>query len=320
MNFIFYLHCGISPIDGGGTVQLHLAKCISERGFTAKVICPDGGTKNSIYNNFGSINDVNDDTIAVYCEAIAGNPLGAKRVVRWILYGAWHSNIQTFADNEMIYYHLPFCKLNKPSNFLSCHYVNPNSFNKGLYRYRESCYIMKKGRHYAKNCNGTRTFGQLKKPNLIRSLRSFSTNNSYEIDYLKSQEEFIEVFNTTKYFFCYDPVCFLVVIALMCGCIVIQDPMAGYTELEYLYATLRSPERIKGLAYGIDNLPYANATIHEAPEQCRKLVEANNSSIDTFIQQIKNNTYSTNKCYDFHNSPYSFQHGYFKNKIMNNSV
>ena len=140
------------------------------------------------------------------------------------------------------------------------------------------------------------------------------------LDGMTSFNEYIDIFNTTKYFFCYDPVCFLVVIALMCGCVVIQDPMAGYTELEYLYATLRSPDRLRGLAYGIDNLPYAIATIHEAPEQCRKLVESNNSSIDTFIQQIKSKTYSTDKCYDFENSPYSFQHDYFANKIMNNNV
>jgi hypothetical protein len=320
MNFIVYLHVAISPIDGGTTVQLNLAKALNDRGVPTKILSPFGNVENAICNNFASTSDVNDDTVVIYCEGIEGNPLNAKKVVRWILYGAWNSNIQKFSNDEIIYYFWPFCKLNNPINKLSFIYLNPGAYNKGLYRYRESCYIMKKGRYYSKNCTGTRIFGQLKKPTLVRSLRSIKANDSYEIEYLKSQEEYIEVFNTTKYFFCYDPACFLVTIALMCGCIVIQDPMAGYTEMEWIHTVTGFKERIKGVAYGIDNLPYAIATIHEAPAQNKQMIESSNSSIDTFIQQIKDNTYSTDKCYDFHSSPYSFQHGYFKNKIMNNNV
>jgi hypothetical protein len=155
---------------------------------------------------------------------------------------------------------------------------------------------------------------------MIRSIKLFKPTRSLNIDYLNSQEEYIDVFNTTRFFFCYDPACFLIIMALMCGCIVIQDPMAGYSEEEWLRTCVGSTERLKGLAYGIGNLPYAMATIHEAPEQCRQLIERNNSSIDTFIQQMKDKTYSTEKCYNFDSSPYSFQHGYFKNKVMNNHV
>ena len=320
MNFIIYLHMPISTINGGITVQLNLAKLLNDKGVPTKLLSPHGNIDNSIYNNFASTSDMNDDTVVIYCEGVNGNPLNCNKVVRWVLYGAWNSSIQTFSDDEIIYYFLPFCKLNNPINRLTFVYLNPSAYNKGVYRYRESCYIIKKGGNYTKNCNRERAFGQLKTPQLIRSLRNISKNNSYNIDSLKTQEEYIEFFNTTRIFFCYDPACFLVIMALICGCIVIQDPMAGYSEMEWIHTTTGFTERIKGLAYGVENLPYAIATIHEAAEQCKKMIESSNSSIDTFIQQMKNNTYSTGKCYNFDDSPYSFQHGYFKNKIMNNNV
>jgi hypothetical protein len=310
----------ISTVDGGITVQLNLAKALNDRGIPTKILSPYGNAENAICNNFATTGDINDDTIAIYCEGINGNPLNAKKVVRWILYGAWNSDIRTFSNDEIIYYFLPFCKLNKPTNILTFIYLNPSAYNIHIPRYRESCYIMKKGGYFSKNFYGARKFAQLNKNTLIRSFRNISTNIPTEIGYLKSQEEYIEFFNTTKYFFCYDPACFLIQIALMCGCVVIQDPMAGYTEMEWINTTTKFTERIKGVAYGIENLPYAIATIHEAPAQVKQMIESSNRSIDTFIQQMKDRTYSTDKCYNFDDSPYSFQHGYFKNKIMNNNV
>jgi hypothetical protein len=299
---------------------LNLAKALNDRGIPTKIFSPYGNVENAISNNFATESDINDDTIVIYCEGVHGNPLNAKRVVRWLLYGAWSWDYQSFSSDDIIYYFLPFCKLNAPTNILTCIYLNPNAYNKYLPRHRESCYILKKGAYFRKNWSGRRIFGQLKTPTFIRSLRNITAKESYNIEFLKTQEEYIEVFNTTKYFFCYDPVCFLVQIALMCGCIVIQDPMAGYTEMEWINTTTKFTERIKGVAYGIENLPYAIATIHEAPAQVKQMIEYSDSSIDTFIQQMKDKTYSTDKQYDFNDSPYSFQHGYFKNKIMNNNV
>lgn len=320
MNFIIYLHMPISLTNGGITVQLNLAKSLHEKGMNTKLISPHGNVENTIYSNFGSINDINDNTFVIYCDGIKGNPLNAKNVIRWLLYGIQTEVSSTFLDTDIIYYFLPFCKQNILRNKLTFMYLNPSAYNKHLARHRESCFIVKKGFNYAKNSTNLRVFGSMKKPSLIRSLRSIQKANSLNIEYLSTQEEYIEIFNTTKYFFCYDPVCFLVILALMCGCVVIQDPMAGYSEEEWLKTSFGSSNRIKGLAYGVENLQYAIATIDEAPQQCKKLIESNNSSIDTFIQQIRDKTYSTEKCYDFDSSPYSFQHGYYKNKLMNNNV
>jgi hypothetical protein len=310
----------ISTINGGVTVQLNLAKALNDRGLSTKLLSPHGNLENPIYNNFGSADDIDQNTVVIYCEGVKGNPLNAKTVVRWILYGAWKSNVDTFSNNEIIYYFLPFCKMNKSSNLLTYLYLNANAYNWHTSRYRESCYIVKKGFNYTKNPNVNRNFGHTSNQ-LIRSLRNIQTqNSSLCIEYLKTQEEYIEVFNTTKFFYCYDPACFLIFIALMCGCIVIQDPMAGYTEEEWLRTCTGSTEKIKGLAYGVENLQYAIGTIHEAPEYCKRVIDESNKSIDTFIQQMKDKTYLIEKCYDFDSSPYSFQHGYFNNKVMNNHV
>lgn len=307
----------INLTNGGVVVQLNLAKALQNKGIPTRLVSPHGNEPNRIYNNFGTITDIDENTIVIYCEGVDGNPLQGRNVVRWILYGAPNKITSNFSDSDIICYFLPFCKLNVSKNRLTNVYLNENAYNKGYPRIRESCFTIKKGFYYTKNINNTRLFGQFRRKSLIRSM---NLNTSLYIDNLKTQEEYIEIFNTTKFFFCYDPACFLTFIALMCGCIVIQDPMAGYSEEEWLRTCTGSTERMKGLAYGIENLHYALATIHEAPEQCRKNIETLNASIDTFIQQLKDKTYSIEKCYDFDASPYSFQHGYFKNKVMNNNV
>lgn len=321
MKFIVYLHLPTNHGCGGVVVQLMLARALYERGVSCKIVCPHGNTENPIYNIFGSIDDIDDDTYVIYSEGITGNPLGAKNVIRWILYGTQSNVSNTFLETDIIYYFLPFCKLNNSLNKLTCIYLNPNIYNKNIQRDIKSCFIIRKGNNYSKNHGNNRSFGLgSQKKRLVGSLRLIDNSLSLNIDYLRTHDEYIEIFNRSKLFFCYDPACFLTIIALMCGCIVIQDPMAGYSEEEWLRTCAGSTERLKGLAYGIGNLPFAIATIHEAPEQCRRLIDSVNSSIDTFIQQMKDKTYSTDKCYDFDSSSYSFQHGYFKNKVMNNHV
>ena len=120
----------------------------------------------------------------------------------------------------------------------------------------------------------------------------------------------IETFKKTKYFHCYDPACFLIVIALMCGCIVIQHPyVEGQTREQWEHAAYYGVVgKIKGLAYGIEDLPYAEATIHEAPEHCKKFLEFSESTVDHFVNDMESGTYNTDPCYKFNDSPYAYQH------------
>jgi hypothetical protein len=94
----------------------------------------------------------------------------------------------------------------------------------------------------------------------------------------------------------------------MCGCIVIQDPVDGYSESEWMYATVGTNVRFKGMAYGIENLQYAKDTIHEASSICTSLL--NRDNVSSFISDLVNKRYVIEPCYDYNNSKYSLQHVY----------
>jgi hypothetical protein len=277
MKFIVYTY-GWSEQHGGINVLHELIKRLLKHGADV-----------SNYIEGSPVPELSDDTIAIYPEIVGKNPLNAKRVVRWILYGS--TSYHTYDPNEITYYHAPFCKNNPAINRLNCLYLPPGAKNLGLPRIHNACYVVKKGNNY--QC--------------IRDLLSEPLSGSLE-DKARNHAELIRVFNTTRYFYCYDPCCFLILLALMCGCIVVQYPVDNLTEEEWIYTI--GITKLPGLAYGATNLPYAEATIQHAYPECMKLIDACDDHVKKFIEDIKTSTFSTDPCYKFNDSPFSLQHKY----------
>ena len=275
--------------SGGCNVLLNLAKKLDEYGEDAKILVQYGGGPSTIYTNYAKPEDIDDDTIVVYPEGIA-NILGAKRYVRWVLYGA---TLYT-GTPEIIYYLAPFCKNNRPNKLLTSWYLPPGIENKGLPRIHQSCYLIRKG---MKNLKLKQIFSR---PDVISKLEGIPLDN------VTSHSEMIQIFNTTKYFYCYDPVCFAVIMALLCGCVVIQHPVEGYTEDEWKRAT--GLGNLPGIAYGYENLKVAEDTISEASAACMELINKSDDHVKNFIRDIKTGSYSYETMYPFNSSPYSFQH------------
>jgi hypothetical protein len=136
---------------------------------------------------------------------------------------------------------------------------------------------------------------------------------SIELDYYTNLEKSIDIFNRSEYFFSYDPCTFLVVIALLCGCIVVQYPVEGYTEEQWMH-TVGVPTKLKGFAYGIENIGYAQSTIGDAYGPCMDAVEYSNKSIKKFLHEIQTKTYNTDRCYEYDESPFSMM---FKSRSTN---
>ncbi len=284
----------ITETSGGVNVLCELAKRIAERGCESYIYLRNMETSrnNNIYHKYITESEIDDDTCVIYPEMDIGNSLKAKHVVRWMLYGA-HMYDQ-YDSNEIIYYLAPFCKTNIIKQQLSIMYVPEGAKNYNLPRTNELCYIIKKGAYLSKIRNG---------------FQGRQITNAINLDTVRSHTDITQIFNTTKYFFCYDPCSFLVIFALLCGCIVYVEPITGYTEEEWLYAvSFNKCGRLKGLAYGTENIEYAKATIHEAAEQCKQLIEKSNATVDTFLDDVLNKKYSIEPCFKFNESPYSFQH------------
>jgi hypothetical protein len=289
-------------------VEFELAKRISENGYPAKVYYPYGDIHTGIYDNYATLEDVNDDTIAIYIHVVHGNPLRAKRIVRWLVYGVDSGHYNQYQDGEIIYYHIPFCKNNITTQRLFSCRLSPEVKNRHEPRSHTLCYTIKKGMVYNKNHirlqtgkfphdilvpHSTNRLSFLKNPNVLCFDGNYST-----------LEEQINLFNKTKYFYCYDPCSFLIIMALLCGCIVIQDPIDGYTEEEWMYA-IGIHTKLKGLAYGIENLKYAENTIGDAYDNCMEFINQRDSSIKKFLHDMEHKTYNTDKCYKYSESPYA---------------
>lgn len=292
--------------NGGTTCEFDMARRISEHGYDTKVYYPYGHIVSGIYDKFANLEDVNDDTVAIYCAHAHGNPLNAKTVVRWVAYGLDDHFYKSFADTDIIYYHVPFCKNNLSTQRLFACFLSPNVKNRFQQRDITLSYTLKKGRFYnrIRNMEQTGVFPHsylLKNP-ALPFLQSSKT--SVHLDYDVTMEYCIDIFNRSKYFFCYDPCTFLLLIALLCGCIVVQDPVEGYTEEEWMYA-VGIPTKLKGFAYGIENIGYAEATIGDAYGPCMEIVNQSDKSIKKFLHEMETKTYNTDRCYEYEESPFS---------------
>jgi hypothetical protein len=281
------------PTCGGLNVLCNLAKKLYEKGHDAKLWSNiDYSGVNTIFSRYTDQIGFDEDTVVIYSEMIVINILQAKRVVRWILYGS--HLYDHYQPDESIYYFDPFCHNHFPKKLLQCFYVPPNVGLPTEPRTQESCFIVKKG----------------EKSPFIRNQLALNPLNGTDVFFLKNHSEIIELFKKTKYFHCYDPASFLVVIALLCGCIVIQHPyIEGQTREQWEHSIgFGYIGKVKGLAYADEDLSYAESTIHEAPEYFQNFFAFGDSTFNCFIQDMETGNFTTEPCYKFNESPYSYQH------------
>jgi hypothetical protein len=296
MKFVVVSHDSYRKTNGGLMALMTLAKKLRERGYDSRLYLTnkDGYENNDYFPYYHEGTSVDDDTVVIYIDIPVGNLLNAKRVVRYITYGShWYPE---YSANEIVYYHAPFCKNNPATKILSMSYIDPSVRHLGLPRLHRACYAVKKGVRLPSVRKA------LENPTILRQMAA-----TY-IDHDRSQEEIVRIFNTTKYFFCYDPCTFFIIMSLICGCVVIQHPLDGYTEDEWRY-TIGIGD-IPGIAYGYENLAKAEAGIRRAPEKCFEFLRKTDTTVDAFIRDMETGNYTYEPCYRFSDSPYALQHVY----------
>lgn len=295
MKFVVVSHDAYKRTNGGLTCLLTLAKKLYERGHDSKVYLTNknGYENNTYFTRYHESNKVDEDTIVIYIDIPIGNILNAKHIVRYITYGShWYPD---YTSKEMTYYHAPFCKNNPAKRILAAHYVDPCVKNLHIPRVHTSCHVLKKGWRLP----GVRA--------TLSTQNVWTQNHGFGVNHEIPLEQIVELLNQTKYFFCYDPCSFLVIMALICGCVVVQHPVDGCTEQEWRYMVGFGD--IPGIAYGYDNIPKAEASIAEAPDACIKFIESANRHIDNFIRDMETKSDELYEpCYKFNESPYAIQH------------
>ena len=272
----------------GGIVALHnLAKDLLSSEYDIYIYPIEGkGYKNEFCNNFAKLIDIDDSTIVVYPEVIEGNPLKAKKVVRWLLcdLGIHCSKdiYKTWSTTDLVFHFSTFNANYDPFkiNYLYTIWIDPKV--KNLKQKRSgSCYLYKKASLFHKN------------------IKLIHPKNSLLIDNL-NYEEIIKVFNKKEYFYCYDPYSFYNSIAALCGCIPIIYPIAGITKLNWLKTLakfqpyLKTHENFPGISYGIDDILYAKKTIKNVEKVYSEVVEYGKKSVDNFLSIVSDYFFNKN--------------------------
>ena len=204
------------------------------------------------------------DAIVIYPEITFGNPLRAKKVVRWLLNkpGVLTGEVNYGSKDLLLYFHEQFndWQLNpNKQNHLRVIELMSDVYRKINTGERiETCYMVRKGKN--------------------RNLDQHD-DNAIQVDRL-SHKQMAEVFNRCKYFVSYDLYTMYSRYAAMCGCIPIVIPEPGMVkeqwrpEVEFRY----------GIAYGWDDIPWAIETRGKLLEHIDESASSSRKSVDKFVE------------------------------------
>jgi hypothetical protein len=104
-------------------------------------------------------------------------------------------------------------------------------------------------------------------------------------------EEIAIIFNECKYFYCYDPNCFYVTCALLCGCIPVLYPFEGYTKESFFKSrsyNLNGKVYNKGIAWGNESgeLQKAADELEEGIREQSEMDSIYTDSVRNFLQDV----------------------------------
>lgn len=213
-----------------------------------------------------------DDTVAIYPEIVAGNPLGAKNIVRWLLHrpgyltgkvsygtGELYFDYNAFSDG----FGIPGSNLSKMKLFIAKY--NDNLYNSHGALPSElrtgSAHCIRKG----------------KEKKFIHS------PDSILIDGL-SHHEISNIFKRVKIFISYDTKTMYSTLAAVCGAESIVIPDKGISKEQWE----PNPVHSYGIAYGFDDLENARQTAPLVTCQLEKLSEASKQAVDGLIVEVIN--------------------------------
>lgn len=295
---------------GGILVLYELAKTIKDLGYSVKIYASEQNL-NPIFNdyyNHDKNNKLSDTTFVIYPEIIDGNPLGAKRVIRWLLCKIGiHTNkdiINTWADTDLIYFYSPFdTKLKDKLNDTVCTTSILNSPDVGL-KLNVGCTFPYMYVYYndplmindpSVKRNETKTCFTYRKALKFNNtpIEKIHEPNSMEIKYIFNHKMQKLYFSICTRFYCYDHYTGLVLNAIKCGCIAIIPKIEGVSEIEYLksgafgYADMRVP----GLAYGIEEIPWAESSKDDIHIYIDKLIKNGVYSVNNVLTSLMNTKY-----------------------------
>ena len=212
-----------------------------------------------------------NDFIVIYPEIYPGNPLNAKKIIRWLLYKPGElGRSKNFTNGELIFYYDEA--------------FNDKNINK--FNYKLKIIDFKRDIYFPKNDSKKKGFCYLMRKGENREIiKKFDLSKGICIDGL-SHEEISKIFNTTKYLISFDLYTMYTTYAAMCNCIPIIIPDETISEMEW-----RRHEGTKyGKAYGckLSQIKYAKKTRKNLINVVNKLEKNNINEVKNFLKIVKN--------------------------------
>lgn len=221
--------------DSGGVIALHkLAHNLAELGEESYIYA---SVTNPVYKGIPTQSEWDAaGGVVIYPEIVKGNPLQAKKVVRWLLNspGALGGDGQ-FGETDLIYKYVDIFDSPRPhKGILRAMELNIDKYvDKGMHR-SGSCYTIRKGTNL-----------------------NVHPKDAICFDHTISEKSLIHLFNTKETFYCYDELSFLLHQAAMCGCDAVAIPtIMNKSEEEWRLKT----EFKYGVAYGVDDIGWTKST------------------------------------------------------------
>lgn len=201
----------------------------------------------------------------IYPEIVKNNPLGAEKVIRWLLYtiGFGYDGIE-YKSNELYFHFQEAFKSTKLDaanieNLMILDIRDDIYFQTNFEDRQGRCFILRKG----------------KNRQLIHSIEE-----SEIIDNL-SHEELSKIFNTVEYCFSYDMHTMYSVYASLCGCksVIVPDQDTSLSEWQPV------EELRYGLAYGEGNIDFALNTKNKMYEHLKQKEHENIQQVKSFVKK-----------------------------------
>lgn len=246
MNFVIYAPGDYTP-NGGGCVALHkLCHNISLLGEHCHIMT---SRKNPDYlgtqvNEKQAVELCAGGAVAIYPEVTCGNPFGAYKIMRWILYNVrTYGEFGLFYSDDLVYKYAPHFTLREEHEVhgeLRAVELNLNIFKDEHLPRKGSCYLVKKGN------NKHQTHPE---DSIMLDDYPNKGGNLY----------LAKIFNQCEVFYAYDNATWLSVMASICGCLSLVIPEEGVTPEQWHNGF---PYFKYGIAYGVDDIDYAKETAH----------------------------------------------------------
>ena len=204
--------------------------------------------------------------VVIYPEIVAGNPLAASKVVRWLLYppGRRSETVEIAPGDLVVAYNEAFRDTSRPAEkqpILTVTYQVPAYRQRNFGERHGSCVIVRKG--------ADRPLDQ-------------HPPDAIPVDHVNHARR-AEIFNQVRYCYCYDLYTYYSIYAALCGCVPIIVPMPGVPEEEWQ----PSEANRLGIAYGEGRIAWAQATQDKLRHRIRERRETEDSTVRAFVDRTR---------------------------------